>query len=111
MQPAAERLAERLQEVAVAAPAVPVINNVDVAAPEAPEGIRDALVRQLASPVRWTATIGFMGENGVGRVLEMGPGKVLCGLNKRIDRRMPCLPVVDEESLGQALEQVQQGET
>ncbi|KPV40142.1 malonyl CoA-ACP transacylase [Thiohalorhabdus denitrificans] len=110
MQPAAERLAQRLQEVELRAPAVPVVNNVDVAAPEDPEAIRDALVRQLANPVRWTATIGHMRDSGVARVMEMGPGKVLCGLNKRIDRRMPCLPVTDEESLNQALEQAQQGD-
>ncbi|MFA9462095.1 ACP S-malonyltransferase [Thiohalorhabdus methylotrophus] len=109
MEPAAERLAERLREVDLRSPSVPVINNVDATPSEDPEAIRDALVRQLASPVRWTAAIEQMRDNGVGRVLEMGPGKVLCGLNKRIDRRMPCLPVIDEESLNQALEQAQEG--
>jgi [acyl-carrier-protein] S-malonyltransferase len=103
MQPAADRLAERLAEVAIAPPRVPVLNNVDVAAPEDPDAIRDALVRQLANPVQWTRTIGQLKEQGVERVAEMGPGKVLCGLNKRIDRRMPCQPVVDDASLDELL--------
>jgi len=103
MQPAAERLAERLAEVPVAPPQVPVVNNVDVAAPEDPDAIRDALVRQVANPVQWTRTIATLKEQGAERVAEMGPGKVLCGLNKRIDRRMPCQPVVDTASLDELL--------
>ncbi|HKL78102.1 MAG TPA: ACP S-malonyltransferase [Gammaproteobacteria bacterium] len=103
MQPAAERLAERLAEVSIAPPQVPVINNVDVAAAEEADAIRDALVRQLANPVQWTATIAELKERGVERVAELGPGKVLCGLNKRIDRRLPCQPVVDAASLDELL--------
>ncbi|MEF8793533.1 ACP S-malonyltransferase [Thiohalorhabdus sp.] len=107
MQPAADRLAERLGEVSLHTPAIPVINNVDVAAPDAPESIADALVRQLANPVQWTQTIDRMRNSGVKQVVEMGPGKVLCGLNKRIDRRMPCLSVGDAKSLDDALGAVQ----
>ena len=107
MQPAADRLAERLAQVTLHKPAIPVINNVDVEAPEDPEAIADALVRQLANPVRWTQVIDRMRNSDVKQVVEMGPGKVLCGLNKRIDRRMPCLSVGDAKSLDDALGSVQ----
>jgi [acyl-carrier-protein] S-malonyltransferase len=103
MDPAAERLKERLAAVDIQKPVWPVLNNVDVEAPEEPEAIRDALVRQLANPVQWTQTIDRMRNSGVKRVIEMGPGKVLCGLNKRIDRRMPCLSIGDAKSLDEAL--------
>lgn len=106
MEPAAERLAERLAEVDIHKPELPVINNVDVEAPSDPEAIRDALVRQLANPVQWTQTIDGMRNSGVKQIVEMGPGKVLCGLNKRIDRRMPCLSIGDAKGLDEALEAV-----
>lgn len=86
MRPAAERLAETLAEVTISAPDTEVINNVDVARPRDPEAIRDALVRQLHSPVRWTETMQAMAGDGVSRIIECGPGKVLGGLQKRIDR-------------------------
>ncbi len=106
MKPAAERLAERLAGVAITAPAIPVINNADVASPAEPDAIRDALVRQLYSPVRWVETVGRMGSEGVDRLIECGPGKVLVGLNKRIARDMTALPVQDNETLAKALEGV-----
>ena len=105
MEPARERLAERLSQTEIKAPGIPVINNVDVEAPTDPEAIRDALARQVASPVRWTGTVQRLKEQGAARVMELGPGKVLCGLAKRIDRSMPCLPVVDAASLDEALGQ------
>lgn len=83
MQPAAERLASRLAEVTFSAPQVPVINNVDVARVADPEGIKAALVRQAASPVRWVETMQAMQSAGVTHVFECGPGKVLSGLVKR----------------------------
>lgn len=83
MQPAAERLAARLAEVTFSAPQVPVINNVDVAQVAEPEGIKAALVRQAASPVRWVETMQAMQAAGVTHVFECGPGKVLSGLVKR----------------------------
>lgn len=103
MQPAAERLAAYLENVDVRAPAIPVINNVDVAIAAEPQAIRDALVRQLVSPVRWVETIRALAARGVGGVVECGPGKVLAGLNKRIEREMNAWAVFDATSLDEAL--------
>lgn len=83
MQPAADKLKERLAGVAMAVPAIPVVNNVDVAAVADPEQIRAALVRQAAAPVRWVETMQAMQAAGVTHVYECGPGKVLAGLVKR----------------------------
>jgi [acyl-carrier-protein] S-malonyltransferase len=83
MQPAADALKLRLAEVIFAAPQIPVINNVDVAQLAEPAAIRDALVRQAASPVRWVETMQAMQAAGVTHVFECGPGKVLSGLVKR----------------------------
>lgn len=83
MQPAAEALQVRLGEMVLKKPQIPVINNVDVAMVSDPAAIKDALVRQAASPVRWVETMQAMQSSGVTRVLECGPGKVLSGLVKR----------------------------
>jgi [acyl-carrier-protein] S-malonyltransferase len=88
MQPAAEQLAEALAEAALLAPSIPVISNADVVAYETVEQIRDGLKRQLYNPVRWAETIQLMIANGISRIIECGPGKVLSGLNRRIDRRI-----------------------
>lgn len=103
MQPAADQLANVLKDVTIQAPTIPVINNADVATPSEPDAIRDALVRQLYSPVRWVETIQKMATDGVDRLLECGPGKVLVGLNKRIDRKMAAQAVFDPDSLSAAL--------
>ena len=94
MQPAAEKLATVLEEVAIQPPQIPVINNVDVAMPTDPAAIRSALVRQLHSPVRWVETVHKMAADGVDRLIECGPGKVLVGLNKRIERNMAAQAVL-----------------
>lgn len=83
MQPAAERLQVALAQVVFNAPAIPVVNNVDVAVVADPEGIKAALVRQAAAPVRWVETMRTMQAAGVTHVFECGPGKVLAGLTKR----------------------------
>lgn len=83
MQPAAKKLAARLAELEFKAPAIPVINNVDVAIETDPSRIKDALVRQAHNPVRWVETIQKMAAMGVTVVAECGPGKVLAGLTKR----------------------------
>ena len=88
MKPAADRLSEVLAGIKISAPAIPVINNVDVAVETDPDKIRDALIRQLFSPVRWTEIVVKMADSGVETLLEMGPGKVLTGLAKRIDKRI-----------------------
>lgn len=106
MQPAAERLAERLKGVSVNTPDIPVINNVDVAMPTDGDAIRDALVRQLYSPVRWVETIEKMAADGVAGLVESGPGKVLAGLSKRINKEMSAAAVFDAASLEQALNEL-----
>ena len=103
MQPAAEKLASVLEGVAIQPPQIPVINNVDVAMPTDSVAIRSALVRQLHSPVRWVETVQKMAADGVDRLIECGPGKVLVGLNKRIERNMAAKAVFDADSLAAAL--------
>lgn len=99
MKPAAERLAERLSTMSLSLPTVPVINNVDVKHEQDGDAIRYALVRQLYSPVRWVETVQRLKENGVTRIVEVGPGKVLSGLIKRIDGDIENLAVADLKSL------------
>jgi [acyl-carrier-protein] S-malonyltransferase len=106
MCPAAERLAARLAEVDLRIPLTPVLHNVDVTAADDPAGIRERLVAQLYRPVRWVETVQAVGETGITLGLECGPGKVITGLNKRIDKNLTTLPVFDPESLGKALEAV-----
>ena len=83
MKPAAERLRQRLADLSFSAPKIPVVNNADVACLSDPQMIKDALVRQAASPVRWVETMQAMANQGVSHVYECGPGKVLAGLAKR----------------------------
>ncbi|MEN8170982.1 MAG: ACP S-malonyltransferase [Pseudomonadota bacterium] len=103
MKPAAEQLAERLAEISISAPTIRVINNADVATASDADAIRDALVRQLYSPVRWVESVQKMAEDGVDTLVECGPGKVLVGLNKRIDKSMNAMAVLDSASLEKAL--------
>lgn len=86
MKPAAEELAEALVVAELTAPSIPVISNVDVVAYESAEQIRDGLQRQLFNPVRWAETIELMIERGATKIIECGPGKVLAGLTRRIDK-------------------------
>jgi [acyl-carrier-protein] S-malonyltransferase len=104
MAPAAERLKERLLKTEISTPSIPVINNVDVAMESDADKIRDALVRQLCNPVRWVETIEAMANKGVDRLIECGPGKVLVGLNKRINKEMTVLPVFSPDTIEQALQ-------
>lgn len=104
MRPAAERLAATLAEVAVRAPGIPVLNNADVAAPDAPDQIRAALVRQLTEPVRWVEVVhALRSRYGAQRLAEFGPGRVLTGLARRIERGVEALAVHDGASLEAAL--------
>lgn len=103
MQPAAEKLKAALAELTLSAPSIPVINNVDVKAETDVDAIRDALVRQLYSPVRWTETINAMAEQGIESAFECGPGKVLTGLSKRINKSVAAAPLNDSASLAAAL--------
>ena len=105
MQPAADQLAEVLASISFKAPTIPVINNVDVTAVAAEADIREALKRQLFSPVRWVETIEKMTADGVDKLIECGPGKVLVGLNKRINKSMATAALVDAASINAALEE------
>ncbi|MGD9000570.1 MAG: ACP S-malonyltransferase [Granulosicoccaceae bacterium] len=104
MAPAAKRLAERLAGINITTPDIPVINNADVASPTDADAIRAALVKQLDHPVRWVETINKMADDDVDTVIECGPGKVLVGLNKRINKQMQALPVFDADTLQAALD-------
>lgn len=86
MKPAAEQLSQLIESVHFEQPQVPVINNVDVQSPTAASDIKHALVRQLYCPVRWTETVQYLAAQGVTQAYEVGPGKVLSGLIKRIDK-------------------------
>lgn len=99
MRPAAERLANLLQTITISPPTIPVLSNVDVAVYADAAGIRDGLTRQLFSPVRWVETIKTMIQHDITRIIECGPGKVLTGLNKRIDKTLNLQAVGDLASL------------
>ncbi|MCL2918762.1 ACP S-malonyltransferase [Shewanella litorisediminis] len=98
MKGAADKLAEALAAIEFSAPAIPVINNVDVQAPSDINAIRDALVRQLYCPVRWTETVEAMAAEGITHLVECGPGKVLTGLAKRINKSVSAQAVNDVAS-------------
>jgi [acyl-carrier-protein] S-malonyltransferase len=104
MEPAARRLGEALGSIEIGALATPVVTNVE-AMPNADRArVKDLLVRQVTSPVRWEATVRFLGGAGVRRVVEVGPGTVLAGLVKRIDKSIDVLSVGDKASLDKATE-------
>lgn len=99
MQPAAEKLREYLNGVNVQAPVVPVLHNADVAAYSDAAQIKDALVRQLYSPVRWVETVQQLAAQEVLSAAECGPGKVLAGLAKRIVAEVSCVALVNDEAM------------
>lgn len=103
MEPAVERLKGLLQAARLTPAAIPVIQNVDAAAHDTVEAVRDRLIRQLSHSVRWTESVRRMADLGVNRVIEAGPGKVLAGLTRRIDRQLQGLPVFDPNTLAAAL--------
>lgn len=104
MSPAAEKLAAQLETIDVKSPTLKVINNVDVAIESDPIAIKEALKRQLFSPVRWSETVQFFAANDVSLQIEVGPGKVLSGLAKRIDKSVSGVATTDVASLTSALE-------
>lgn len=104
MRPAADKLAEALVGISVNVPLVPVIHNADVASYTDPAAIRDALVRQLYSPVRWTETIRLLAAQGVLHQAECGPGKVLAGLNKRIEASVVSFALTNDAALETTLD-------
>lgn len=106
MEPAASQMKQLLENVEISEPKVAVVNNVDVEINTDTNKIKDSLVRQLISPVRWVESINKIAHAGIETVMECGPGKVLTALNKRIDRSLITLPLHDPESLTQALDQI-----
>jgi [acyl-carrier-protein] S-malonyltransferase len=103
MRPAAEQLASDLAALSFKEPAIPVVNNVDVQIASNGDAIKDALIRQLYSPVRWTETIEYFAAQGVTEVLELGAGKVLSGLIKRINKELNTSSITDSAALSAAL--------
>jgi [acyl-carrier-protein] S-malonyltransferase len=101
MKPAAVKLAEYLKNVTVSAPQISVIQNADVAAYQDAEKIKDALVRQLYSPVRWVETVQAINAQGITQAAECGPGKVLAGLTKRIVAELSCIALTNNETLNE----------
>lgn len=104
MEGAAEKLAEKLASIELNTPTIPVINNVDVVSVDSADAIQAALAKQLHQPVRWVETVQKMAADGVDTIIECGPGKVLAGLNKRITKEVPAMPVFDPDSLQKALD-------
>lgn len=105
MRGAGERLAEALAQVALAPPRIPFVSAVDATQHSEPADIRATLVRQIANPVRWTQTLRALAARGVAQIIECGPGKVLTGLNRRIERRpdLALLAIEDPATLAAAL--------
>lgn len=101
MKPAAEVLRQRLAAVAIAAPRMAVVNNIDVAAPTDAEAIRDALYRQAFGPVRWVEVVQALRARGITHLVECGPGKVLAGMAKRIDAELVTGNIFDPASLAE----------
>jgi [acyl-carrier-protein] S-malonyltransferase len=101
MKPAAERLREKLSAVSIAAPRVPVVNNIDVAVQTDAAAIRDALYRQAFGPVRWVEVVQALRARGLTRFVECGPGKVLAGMVKRIDAEAVSAPLFDPATLAE----------
>lgn len=103
MRPAAEKLAARLAGLQIMKPHIPVIHNVDVESHAGADEIRAALKSQLYSPVRWVESVQRLGKSGATMLIEFGPGKVLAGLTKRIDKGIAAYPLYDPETLQAAL--------
>jgi [acyl-carrier-protein] S-malonyltransferase len=106
MKPAQDRLAQDLSAIKFNAPSIPVVCNVDATLVQDAEASRDALVRQVTGAVRWVDCMKLMIGKNVSTYIEVGPGKVLCGLMRQIDRSKSCMNVGDEASLQKALEQL-----
>lgn len=102
MRPAADRLREKLAQVTLSAPQIPLINNIDVAVESDAERIRDALFRQAFGPVRWVECVQALKARGLLTLVECGPGKVLAGMSKRIDAELTGLALFDPTTLGDA---------
>lgn len=106
MKPAGERLAEALAGISIVSPEVPVVHNVHAGTEPDPEKIRSLLVEQIYSPVQWTSCVQAMTEAGVTQIVECGPGKVLSGLNRRIDKTLSSFSLEEPDSLAATLQEL-----
>jgi len=104
MKPAAENLSSVLAGITVSAPQTPVIHNVSVTSSSDSDEIKSLLAQQLHSPVRWVETVQFLAQQGVDTIIECGPGKVLAGLTKRIDKSVVAYPILDTATLDKAVQ-------
>ena len=104
MKPAQDRLAADLENIGFRDLHMPVITNVDANAIERGEDVRDSLIRQVSNPVRWLESVEFLINQGVQTFVEIGPGKVLSGLVRQINRQVRCVNVEDTASLHAAVE-------
>lgn len=109
MNGAADKLATDLESITFNTPIINVVNNVDVSIETNSEAIKAALIKQLYSPVRWSETITLLGEQGVTQMVEVGPGKVLQGLAKRINKAIKCVSFNTNDSLAKAKELTEEG--
>jgi [acyl-carrier-protein] S-malonyltransferase len=110
MQPAAEAMRGILDDTEIRSPVVPVVHNCDVASHEDPDAIRAALVEQLTSPVRWTESVRAICETGIMDFAECGPGKVLCGLGRRIERQANWVALEDPETLEETISKLKEAQ-
>ena len=108
MKEAAKKLTIDLENITMSTPNIGVVNNVDVAAESSSDAIKAALVKQLYSPVRWSETISQLGEQGITKMVEVGPGKVLQGLVKRINKNISCVSFNTDDTLVKAKELIQE---
>lgn len=106
MKPAGEQLAEVLATIAISPPQIPVVHNVHAATEADPEKIRQLLVEQIYSPVRWTGCIAAIVESGASHIVECGPGKVLSGLNRRIDKSLQSYSLEEPDAMLATAEQL-----
>ncbi|MDC9725107.1 MAG: ACP S-malonyltransferase [Gammaproteobacteria bacterium] len=104
MKPAADNLASTLSNIVVQTPVTPVIHNVSVTSSSDSDEIKSLLAQQLHSPVRWVETVQYLAQQGVDKIVECGPGKVLAGLTKRIDKAVVAYPVLDSATLDKAVQ-------
>jgi [acyl-carrier-protein] S-malonyltransferase len=108
MEPAAEQFGARLEQTAIKPPRIPVIQNVDAVPHDQPTAIRENLRRQLYNPVLWVGSVQFMAKQGIARIVEAGPGKVLAGLCKRIDKSIASNAVFDPDTLDAGLAELKE---
>jgi len=102
MDPAAEQLARRLEQIEIRTPTLDVLHNVNIQSHKKPENIRKALINQMSSPVRWTGTIRAIAARGIDRLGECGPGRVLAGLGRRIDKQLAWVALEQPDAIGTA---------